>query len=465
MRSVSVVLGPAGSGKTTWLVAELKRRQAELRGRPVLALTRMHGARRRVAARLRSECSSLPAEVRTIDSFACWIANRWRAAEGYTSSIRPVSENADFVQTPFGHEADFGRIAALGRRLLRSPTVGRLVGATYPIVVIDEFQDCQGETLEFVKALSENSSLILAGDEFQLLDSTVSGCPAIDWVEQEKLAGRAEVVVLDAQHRAESDVLIQAARRLRENENFFLPSVPIFMCPKAELVAWKILFYTTYARPSWRGTTAIICPSHDVQLSKVLASLQRQREKRGLPRDSWVVEIGGKYEQSALKERLGLKKACGDYAETWSSNGAIIGETEKNVIARAERLARLCGIGRVPSRLVERQAELHVHAARAFRTSLPTRLVTTVHGAKNLEFDNVFVVWTYRVAPDPQQQRRLLYNAVTRAKKNCVVLILGGWDRANEHCLQLLGPIESSIDPVRGRRAGKVKRGGKKSGS
>ncbi len=47
----------------------------------------------------------------------------------------------------------------------------------------------------------------------------------------------------------------------------------------------------------------------------------------------------------------------------------------------------------------------------------------TVHGAKNREFDNVIVLWPAAVGGSDDQKRRLLYNAVTRAKERCVVLV------------------------------------------
>lgn len=47
----------------------------------------------------------------------------------------------------------------------------------------------------------------------------------------------------------------------------------------------------------------------------------------------------------------------------------------------------------------------------------------TVHGAKNREFDNVFVLWPAAAGGSDDQKRRLLYNAVTRAKERCIVLV------------------------------------------
>jgi superfamily I DNA/RNA helicase len=48
-----------------------------------------------------------------------------------------------------------------------------------------------------------------------------------------------------------------------------------------------------------------------------------------------------------------------------------------------------------------------------------------VHQAKNREFDTVVVIWPYTVAQDDEGKRRLLYNAITRAKKQCTVIVQG----------------------------------------
>jgi superfamily I DNA/RNA helicase len=47
----------------------------------------------------------------------------------------------------------------------------------------------------------------------------------------------------------------------------------------------------------------------------------------------------------------------------------------------------------------------------------------TIHQAKNREFDNVLVLWPVQVPSDPEAQRRLLYNALTRAKNLATVIV------------------------------------------
>ncbi|MGE7199422.1 ATP-binding domain-containing protein [Brevundimonas naejangsanensis] len=49
----------------------------------------------------------------------------------------------------------------------------------------------------------------------------------------------------------------------------------------------------------------------------------------------------------------------------------------------------------------------------------------TVQQAKNREFDGVFVFWPYQVGGDDEHKRRLLYNAITRARRWCTVVAQG----------------------------------------
>jgi DNA helicase IV len=47
----------------------------------------------------------------------------------------------------------------------------------------------------------------------------------------------------------------------------------------------------------------------------------------------------------------------------------------------------------------------------------------SVHGAKNREFDSVVVLWPAAISGSADQKRRLLYNAITRAKDKCLILV------------------------------------------
>jgi superfamily I DNA/RNA helicase len=69
------------------------------------------------------------------------------------------------------------------------------------------------------------------------------------------------------------------------------------------------------------------------------------------------------------------------------------------------------------------------------------RIATTIHGAKNREFDYVFILWPYKIQNNYEYQRKLLYNAVTRAKNNALLIVEGGEKRiSKEEILMLLIP-------------------------
>ena len=94
MGHVSLVTGQAGTGKTTWLIEKVRERAPSLvssEHQRVLAITRMHGARRRVQNKLNDSCAEIPCSVATVDGFALSILNRWRTALGWTKPIQSVN--------------------------------------------------------------------------------------------------------------------------------------------------------------------------------------------------------------------------------------------------------------------------------------------------------------------------------------------------------------------------------------
>jgi hypothetical protein len=88
------------------------------------------------------------------------------------------------------------------------------------------------------------------------------------------------------------------------------------------------------------------------------------------------------------------------------------------------RTNRLTGQSSFDPALVHEQLALCFKRHRRFARQDAVRLkAMTVHQAKNREFEGVIVLWPYRVAGDSEQQRRLLYNAITRAQRWCTVVV------------------------------------------
>jgi superfamily I DNA/RNA helicase len=447
--SLSLVVGQAGTGKTTWLMEKVREKGPGLissEHQRLLAITRMHGARRRVQTKLRECAPGIRCSVSTIDGFALSILNRWRTVLGWSKPIQSVSTEADFGETLFAIEADFERVRAAATRLLQYTTVKHIINATYPLIAVDEFQDCHGSLLEFIKALSSCSTLLLAADDFQLLDTSVSGCPAVEWAKELRTDQRAEITELTACHRTSTQGILEAARCLRENIQATETTVPVICCPREEPMAWKMIEKLVFNTKPWTGTTALICPSHDPFIQKVLNSCNAQLQKRNCRPIHWDVEYSTKEEQDKIRESLGLAETRGKTEGQWVQPNMPLDPIGAHVVARSQRFARLKGLKSIPRLLLEQHVDSLVHERRAYRDYNPLRAVMTVHGAKNREFDNVFVVWTYKLPPDKDQQRRLLYNAVTRAQNNCTILVWGSLARAQtDSTLRLLGPAQPAF--------------------
>jgi DNA helicase IV len=80
----------------------------------------------------------------------------------------------------------------------------------------------------------------------------------------------------------------------------------------------------------------------------------------------------------------------------------------------------------MPSEDVKIYVQRRWAAMRSARSQSRSRLLAmTVQQAKNREFDGVVVLWPYSVGGDAEQKRRLLYNALTRAKRWAAVVAQG----------------------------------------
>lgn len=66
------------------------------------------------------------------------------------------------------------------------------------------------------------------------------------------------------------------------------------------------------------------------------------------------------------------------------------------------------------------------HQKRGQKDSGTGARAMTIYGAKNREFELVIVLWGFGVHGEPEHQRRLLYNAITRAKERCLILLPSG---------------------------------------
>ena len=467
MHRHAFAMGQAGTGKTTWLIQQIQAVGPQIlvtEHQRLLALSFMHGARRRLDAAICDACPGLRFTATTIDGFALSILNRWRTALQFHKVVVGCQGDFNFEDHEYSIRAGFDNILKVATQLLCSANVAKFVSCSYPLIAIDEFQDCHGERLEFVKRLGQCSRLLVAADEFQLLDASVQGCPAVEWARQLNHGGHVDVHDLTTIHRTNDATILETARSLRSGTGAGSTAVKVQCFNGKGEAAFRILEAIYWKHPTGApfGNRAIISPSRSPILEDILNSFEQQCIKRSLKPLRWRKESNEGDAVIRVMNQLdgngGMPLKTSTLAGLDCTDDPVLSAVRSGLI----RLSRLKGLSEISVGLVKETVERTVHRLRAFGPGSISSVVTTVHGAKNREFDDVFVIWPFQVAPGPELQRRLLYNAVTRARRRCILLIQGGVRRAKkEFVLQLLGdPVP--VFPAK-KKQPKAKPGGKKS--
>jgi hypothetical protein len=397
--------GPAGTGKTFSLIEEVCARAPNLLGteQRVLGLTFMHGSRRRL-----DESFASKVEIRgrahavTIDSFAAHVVRRWNA-------VAPAIP--DFTQ--FDQVCD-----ACGMLLERSEIAG-WVSAAFPIVAIDEAQELKPCRLRIAQALANSTQLIVAADEFQCLEDELDTKPFVEWF------GTGEVRHLDLVRRTRRQGLLDAGVALRAGQG---PAEGPGLRIRYDFPA-QVKFTVGHALRDRTGTRAIlVAPGSAAWTTELVSQLTvgfRSKAQNIPPLpvvwDSTpaveitrVVEnLCGPLEVVDTDEMVRRIKAVPD-APIWLS--AVL-----SGIAMARRVhgKRLWGHADVRS-LCARKVNVH----RAYGYSSQRGIhVMTIQAAKNRQFRDVVVLWGPGVPGSIDHQRRLLYNAISRAEFNCTVMV------------------------------------------
>jgi len=406
--SVRAVEGSAGSGKTYRLIQLLvdEMQTAPLAdGQRVLALTYMHGARRRLADRLNGVATLRHRfDCVTIDSFAWRLLSRWRAL-----AQRLHGE----IPEPFDARCD--RAGAL----LERPEVCAWVVASFPIIVIDEAQDLRLERLRIVRALATSARLLVAADEFQCLDSALRPNPLVAWMRETCVP---EVLTLI--RRTNVPALLTGAACVRAGTPLQLG--PRLVIGAAQGVPMAAAFVANAI--AWRegGDVAVITPSmQGAFASDVVKRVTRRacgRHGNGPYPIRW--EHSDHDEQATIMQTLDLP-AIASTAETITRLQRLSPAGFVNrLITWVRYQMRATGCTQFQSSdiegLVARELALRrrhsVHDHHLFRAM-------TVQQAKNREFAGVIVIWPYQVGGDAEHRRRLLYNALTRASRWCTIVV------------------------------------------
>ena len=98
------------------------------------------------------------------------------------------------------------------------------------------------------------------------------------------------------------------------------------------------------------------------------------------------------------------------------------------ILSWSEKLSEYSNIIQFLGRIQELQDQLKKMQSTALKNNNDCVQLMTIHASKGLEFDTVFLIGCYdgalpsnRDGADPEEERRLLYVAVTRSKKNLYI--------------------------------------------
>lgn len=412
--SVIAFEGPAGTGKTHRLIEEL---EGMLTHHPpaahqrVLALTFMHGARRRLDSRLRQvKGLGRQYDATTLDSFAWRLARRWRRLAVHLGYAMPGEEQYD-------------ETCKLVAALLARPAVRSWVAVSYPVVLVDEAQDLSLERSTMIEGIAASSDVLLAFDEFQCLNPGLRPMAINAW-----LPGRCVPTSLSRCRRTSDAELLEAAHALREGRALNAGGKRFKIIP----TPGKPDFAATYLANAiaWRAgrSVALLTPSRSGGFADSVVDLVRSRAlgKRGNGPYPIEWENSETEERASLWKDLDLPECCTvsealSILEPYRDSPAI--KAAKEWIARQRSVH---GIEVIGAEDVKRQIGRVLAARRRFAAGPSAAYVAmTIQQAKNREFDDVVVIWPYTVATGDDQRRRLLYNAITRARRQCSVLVQG----------------------------------------
>lgn len=405
--------GPAGTGKTYNLMkrlADAVREQGLQPHERVLALTYMHGSRRRLATRLQ-EIDGLGGKfyATTLDKFAYQLCRRWSLLAKHIGQTTP-------------HENDYDLTCEYAAGLLKRPVVKSWVRTSFPHLVVDEAQDLSTHRSEMIREMARACHVLLAFDEFQCLSPDLRPMPIGTWLHDD-----CDLIRLDQCYRTQDDELLQAARAVRDGESVESGrKFHVEVTPARGSYAFPATYLANFI--NWRkgGNVAVLTPSRKGGFADGIVSLVKSKAlgKKGSGPFSIRWQQSGKSQRESLWKDLNMPAECSISEALDHLDAHMDLPVVKDVRRWIVRRRSVSGVSRIDSVEVRNRFDYLMEMRKHYRVrSEPKFSAMTIQQAKNREFDHVVVIWPYTVWGDTEQKRRLLYNAITRAKRSCLVLV------------------------------------------
>lgn len=407
--TIQAFSGGAGCGKTYQLMQALTAHLEAsplAEGQKVLALTFMHGSRRRLEERLaqvpllrkRANCT-------TLDSFAWSLVRRWRSL---------ASRLGHAVIDP----SQYDRVCDAAGDLVHVAEVRAWVAVSYPILLVDEAQDLTVARLRLVQGLAMRLQVFVAADEFQCLDEQLRPNPACTWLQEVCQAEE-----LKQPQRTNVQELLDAAAAIRAGQPPQSGSMfKVQLTPRPPLAgAWlngNLRYY------GGGRSVAIITPSIGTFARNALTWSATNATSNGAGPYAVAWEESESKAVSAFTAGLALQEmndiSSVATALTDAGDPRVVREVTDWMDVQRRARSRTTFSKEEISKAID---QVFAQRRRSSKSEGGGWKAMTVHGAKNREFDNVVLLWPAAVVGSNDQKRRLLYNAVTRAKVRCLVLV------------------------------------------
>ncbi|MFZ5984110.1 MAG: ATP-dependent helicase [Acidobacteriota bacterium] len=320
-----------------------------------------------------------------------------------------------------GDTPDYDTTCRVAGTVLAAPDVVKWVSSRFPVLVLDEFQDCAQVRLEIAQRLHGHVEMLIAADDFQSLTRSVES-PGVAWLRE---LGVSEELTVN--HRTADSDLIAAAHALRSgvdvptptSASFRLINVPAadvaasFISQTIAPAAGRDIVILSAARP---GTS----PWVDRTL-ELVGTKQYGRQKSGPVAIRWEVSPEAMAEDTKGSLGIGTGNPEIEAAFIYEMPAGLV---SKQLKRWAEQQRRLLGKTLFDAQEVGAQVDRAIqHIRSAGFVPQFGRLAMTIHQAKNREFPVVIVLWPFKVVTDPILARRWLYNAITRAKRRALVIV------------------------------------------
>lgn len=226
-------------------------------------------------------------------------------------------------------------------------------------------------------------------------------------------------------HRTNAAGLLAAAAAIRAgnspvNGNGFrlLPpglSVPLAATLLANAIAWR-----------QGGNVAVITPSLQGGFARAVIGRVAQGPCGNQQNGPYVIcwEGNDDDEAKAIVANLDLQAEASAAAACAALRALPRTGPARATLSWLEKQIHACGRTQFTRAEIEAVIARQVSFWRQHGGGISHQLMAmTVQQAKNREFDGVVIIWPYQVGGDAEHKRRLLYNAVTRAKRWCNIIV------------------------------------------